>query len=63
VHLLHVTFTLPVGRHPSRLLFDLAAVVMLQIFSREGTARPTLVLRNLITGMSFFWPFVTLLWL
>jgi hypothetical protein len=34
VHLLHVTFTLPVGATLIRLLFDLVVVFTLQIFSR-----------------------------
>jgi hypothetical protein len=34
VHLLHVTFTIPVGRHPSRTIVDLVVVFTLQIFSR-----------------------------
>jgi hypothetical protein len=35
VHLLHVSFILPIGHHPSRAIVRSCCSVMLQNFSRE----------------------------
>jgi hypothetical protein len=53
MHLLHVTFTPPVSRHPSQAIVRSCCLGYAPNFWQGETVRPTLVLRNSITGMSF----------
>ena len=48
VHLSHVTFTLPIGRHPNRTIVWSSCCVHTTNFQQGETIRPLLVLRFLI---------------
>jgi hypothetical protein len=58
VHLLHVTPTSFIGRHPSLDIVQLCFIVVrLRISSRGRTTRPSLHFKVLlVTGMSFHHP-------
>jgi hypothetical protein len=54
VHLLHIALPLPLDATLVRLLFKLCCCGYALISQQGGTARPTRILRHLITGMFFF---------
>jgi hypothetical protein len=61
VHLLHVTLTPSIGRHPSQAIVQPCCCGYALIFKQGGTARPTRVLRCLDYRYVFFWPSMSLL--
>jgi len=63
VHLLHITLPLPLDVDLVKPSPKHYCCVYAPIFQQWGTARPTCISIHLITGILFFYTFMSLLWL